>query len=660
MTFGEPVTDEAVSDGSHATQRHLQPSSHVVFSFISLWRTNMSNNDKICMPCQETGGFGRFSIPMDWVPPQAVSALSEAGRMFVIAGKSALAAGQVERATAILACACNVLTCIDEMASYAPALELLVVALAEAGQIGAADNLTLKVDELEVAGLACGQIARLRLQLARADAIAGETDRGLSRVHDARTLMLAAETKSCDAALDAVEASLLAQTIQAGSATTAETLARRALVVADSVGEPEAACEAWHVLGTLAWSHDLPNATECFRHVRFLAQKHVLPFWRLRAQLGLGTTEWLATGVTNRLFRVRNAAARGGFLPIVCSVNMTMALDLILRGKYEESVQLIDQCDALASPTGLTEIMRWVALARSVLAAHQCRRHDMEIALLEFRELGGGTSQLAPLSVSLAEAVCALLEEDHEGARATIDQATSRYLPTAGSWSSAIAESLQHFLDRTPGGHEWQRRSEPTLIGKRPLLSLPYFLFGEAAALGRRGRKSDALAVFARAVEVATPYGLLHHLGLRLVAEAAYESGWGSPAEWLRQAEEYFRDQPGIAVTLACRRLLRQTGVTVPQRRQDRRHIPQQFRTLGVTVREFEVLQMLASHTSNRSIAAELHISPRTVEKHVASLMVKTGQHSRGALSSLRTNSILPGCACNRSGATLSGGNITG
>lgn len=54
---------------------------------------------------------------------------------------------------------------------------------------------------------------------------------------------------------------------------------------------------------------------------------------------------------------------------------------------------------------------------------------------------------------------------------------------------------------------------------------------------------------------------------------------------------------------------------------------------IGVTEREYEVLQLMADWSDNRSIASELFISPRTVEKHVASLIAKTEQANRAALS---------------------------
>lgn len=58
------------------------------------------------------------------------------------------------------------------------------------------------------------------------------------------------------------------------------------------------------------------------------------------------------------------------------------------------------------------------------------------------------------------------------------------------------------------------------------------------------------------------------------------------------------------------------------------------LRAAGVTVREYEVFQLVVDRMGNKAIATRLHISPRTVEKHVASLMAKTRQPDREALNS--------------------------
>jgi DNA-binding NarL/FixJ family response regulator len=85
-------------------------------------------------------------------------------------------------------------------------------------------------------------------------------------------------------------------------------------------------------------------------------------------------------------------------------------------------------------------------------------------------------------------------------------------------------------------------------------------------------------------------------------------------------------------VASACRAMLRRAGCPVTQHRRGSQDIPSGLRAAGVTVREYEILQLLTERLSNREIATRLHLSPRTVEKHVASLLIKTGQSDRIAL----------------------------
>jgi DNA-binding NarL/FixJ family response regulator len=48
-----------------------------------------------------------------------------------------------------------------------------------------------------------------------------------------------------------------------------------------------------------------------------------------------------------------------------------------------------------------------------------------------------------------------------------------------------------------------------------------------------------------------------------------------------------------------------------------------------LTLREIEVLQLLAKGCTNRQIAEQLSLSPRTVEGHRANIAGKLGLHSR-------------------------------
>jgi ATP/maltotriose-dependent transcriptional regulator MalT len=49
----------------------------------------------------------------------------------------------------------------------------------------------------------------------------------------------------------------------------------------------------------------------------------------------------------------------------------------------------------------------------------------------------------------------------------------------------------------------------------------------------------------------------------------------------------------------------------------------------GLTRREWHVLSVLITGASNRQISARLHISPRTVTNHLASIFAKLGARTR-------------------------------
>jgi DNA-binding CsgD family transcriptional regulator len=62
----------------------------------------------------------------------------------------------------------------------------------------------------------------------------------------------------------------------------------------------------------------------------------------------------------------------------------------------------------------------------------------------------------------------------------------------------------------------------------------------------------------------------------------------------------------------------------------------------GMSQREAEVLEALAAHRSNAQIAGKLHISVRTVESHVSSLLRKFGVADRRELAELAQTVLAP------------------
>jgi DNA-binding CsgD family transcriptional regulator len=158
--------------------------------------------------------------------------------------------------------------------------------------------------------------------------------------------------------------------------------------------------------------------------------------------------------------------------------------------------------------------------------------------------------------------------------------------------------------------------------------------FARAVLAGRDGRAEEAKAAVADALLAAKPYPMARNLGLRLVAEAALDDGWGAPREWLRQAERFFRDVGVPAVSEACRELARRTR----RHRTGQDELPPHVRSAGITLREFEVLRLIGQRLRNREIADRLHVSERTVETHVSSLLAKTGLSNRIELSKFATD----------------------
>jgi len=85
----------------------------------------------------------------------------------------------------------------------------------------------------------------------------------------------------------------------------------------------------------------------------------------------------------------------------------------------------------------------------------------------------------------------------------------------------------------------------------------------------------------------------------------------------------------------ACRAMLREAGVPVPRRSTAQEGVPNELRAAGITTRELDVLRLIAEGHSNKEVAAALYLSPRTVEKHVERLLLKTGMANRTALAAL-------------------------
>lgn len=576
-------------------------------------------------------------LPAEWCQMAATLRLranepTSAGRHFLEAGRRALAQGAATSAVNLLDRANDLLAADPHQQVRANALEALVYALAEAGLMERALALAGTLDEIG-AGLDPRRRAGLHTRLAWAANVAGRTETGLGQVELARQLLGPGAAEQDLAPIDVVEAHLLLDRPAPEQLHVAEAMARKAAAVAEAVPLPVVACQAWQLLGALTRRRDLDEATACLERARTIAVRHQLPIWEIHALVRLGNDEALRDGSLDRLEQTQRAALQCGAVTASYHAETNIALHSVLRGDFAATGGLIDRALGATTRLKLMETTQYLLLARATLAAHQGRRQELNDALSEFRRWEGDEQRHAPRVYGLARAFCALLEEDRE--RAFVELARERDNedgnPTVFQLGGQHGAGL--LLHVLAGLDEDVLNQFHTAPARSLRWNRQFVLFARAVLAGRAGRSDEATATFEEALRAAAPYAMARHLGMRLVGEAALNDGWGSPVPWLRAAEEYFHAARVVAVASACRALLRRAGVTVSQRRTGADDIPPALRAVGVTVREYEVLLLVMDRLSNREIASRLYLSHRTIEKHVASLIAKTGRSDRLALS---------------------------
>ncbi|WP_223245514.1 LuxR family transcriptional regulator [Streptomyces sp. CBMA156] len=421
-----------------------------------------------------------------------------------------------------------------------------------------------------------------------------------------------------------------------GARAEAERLAREAAEVAEREKLPVVACQAWQLLALLAREHGFDDADACLERMLAVAEEHALPVWRVEALLRLGGNAFLRTGDARRIREARDAARDLGALVLAQNADGLLAMDALQRADFTAAREIIERCLEPSARMRNLGIHRYLLLVAAAVAAHQGRRRQMERELLRFERADDSASFLTPVLHGLCRAFCALLEENRAQAL--------EELAASAAWEdrhpSVFYISGRHGLGPLLAViADTADRSVYATVLAAPAAALAwnrqFLVLAEAVLLGREGRGREAAGLVDLASQEFRGFPTARHLGLRLVAEAALADGWGDPVTWLRTAEEYFHQAGVRSVAGACRSLIRQAGVVVAQRRTGRELIPEGLRRVGVTPREYDVFALLVERPGNQDIAQRLSISPRTVEKHIASLLHKTGCTDRAELCGL-------------------------
>ncbi|UOZ10700.1 helix-turn-helix transcriptional regulator [Amycolatopsis sp. WQ 127309] len=566
-------------------------------------------------------------LPGDWCPLAASLRLAAgdepaAGRLLARAGQEAFDRGGADTAADLLTKADALLLGDPDLNLRGEVLEALVLALGEAGRFDRAASFSPRFVELGTSDRAVA----LHIGLAWAAYLGGQFETALSEVAAARELAAGSPRGAHHAAIDAVHANLLIELDGTERIGTAHRLAQRALSYAEGHDEPVIACQALLALACVAREESLDGAEAFYERARALTEQHRLPVWRAHVLLRLGGHRVVFTGDVHVLELAREEAGQTGAVTVGLMADAILLFySRVLRGVFDGTAELLGDDVRTATRFQLVDLVRYLHAIRAVSAAHQGDRPGMERAIGDFLRCGGAGQAEMSLVLGLARAFCALLEEDRD--RALLDlTAAAGYLdrfpgsfPLAGPRGISV---LVRALDGTATVQEVReqaRHPDSCLRWNRQ-----FTFFAEAVLLGRRGDGEAATAAFGAGLRASEPFPVARHLGVRLVAEAAIADGWGDPVGWLRAAEEYFHNAGVHVAARACRGLLRATGAPVVQRRSGFEHLPAQLQRARVTTREFDVLQLLSERLGNQEIARRLHISPKTVEKHVSSLKTKT------------------------------------
>jgi predicted ATPase/DNA-binding CsgD family transcriptional regulator len=287
------------------------------------------------------------------------------------------------------------------------------------------------------------------------------------------------------------------------------------------------------------------------------------------------------------------------------------ALVRVYQGRWNEAAELAST--VLRRPVmAISRIMALVALGRL-----RARRGDPEIwkvldEALELAEQTATLQRLAPVRAARAEA--AWLEGDMQRARAEADAALELAVRQQHGWFTSElsfwiwrAYLSAHPLSTSPTA--WAHASGLPLshAGERGL-------GGEGTTPFAQQIAGDWEAAAARWQELGCPY------------EAAQALAYSDDEAALRCAlAEFERLGARPAATLAARRL-RELGV---------RGVPRGPRPAtranpaNLTLREVEIVGLLAEGLRNAEIAVRLHLSAKTVDHHVSAVLGKLGVRTR-------------------------------
>jgi DNA-binding CsgD family transcriptional regulator len=473
----------------------------------------------------------------------------------------------------------------------------------------------------------------MRLVLARAAVMTGAW--GNARLQLADVLRAVPGGQVARAEIAVIEAQVALGDSYPGSRAGAEDLALAAVRIAGEADRPDLACEALEVLGSSARLHDLDRAYAAFLRALDVAAAAGLGVHRLRILNELGAVEMLRDARGDRLEQARREAARAGAVGLTAGIGVNIAALMVMTARFDGVLAVAGEVERTSQRLGLVPLQAAALLMQGFALSHQGRAQEMERCLAAAEALAPDDPDLRAGAWGIGRGIGALLAEDRAAARLAFARARAE----APDQHARILNPYEgpELLLRALAGEVGPGEIAAAAGGVVKAARWPelWLAAARAVAAGAAGDAGGASAALAAALATGDRYPVFAALTKRLVAEASIRDGWGTPGALLLDAESTFTRLRLGRASAACRALLKAAGHTAPRRRAADAELPAALLAAGVTAREAEVLDLLAGRLSNREIAGQLFVSPRTVEKHVAALLTKLGAEDRSGLARL-------------------------
>jgi DNA-binding CsgD family transcriptional regulator len=382
---------------------------------------------------------------------------------------------------------------------------------------------------------------------------------------------------------------------------------------------PEVRCHAFEIVGRSHRLADLPAARAAFESALVTAEAADLPLWRLRALHELGTVEMFDHAGTDRLLQARQVAEQLGAMSTGAILDLQLTATFTCRWDLAACDAHATSAIAIAERLGLETVR---AKALSLLVGSASMRAD----LAETERYAAAAVAAAPedgmveglawggrgLALLLGGADDAAMEPWARGIAILSKLPHGEPAALRALWPLVLAARG----DRRAQGaiDEARRRGVATIHMNQGMID-----YAEAILAGRRGDVRRAKELIALADTMWTNCEAWADLARVLAGPSAASDGWADVHRWLGGAGERFASRGLPAFQRRCQELRSATTANP-------------WSGAGISDREADVLRLVGEGLPNKEIASRLHLSPRTVEKHVESLLRKCSARSRTEL----------------------------